>query len=236
MNSKKISLLIATTVLALILFNTSCKKDDDNNKTPTPTYPSSVKDIDGNVYQTVKIGSQVWLKENLKVTKYRNGDPIENVINDATWASKTTGAYCNYDNEVSNGHTYGRLYNWYAINDERKIAPAGWHVPTEEEWNVMINYLGGEAQAGGKLKEKTLNYWATPNYMATNTSGFTGLPGGGRNQDGVFNLKSMNGLFWTKSEYDNTFAWLRILSYDKADINKNEYYKKWGASVRLVMD
>lgn len=235
--NKKIKNLTGLMLLAIIIGVISCKKNEDNNpSTPTPTYPSTVTDIDGNVYHTVKIGNQVWLKENLKVTKYRNGDPIEYVADDAIWATKTSGTYCNYENENSNGNTYGRLYNWYAINDDRKIAPAGWHVPTEEEWKIMIDYLGGETQAGGKLKENTYNYWATPNYMATNTSGFTALPGGGRNQDGIFNSKGLNGIFWTSSEYDNTFAWLRIISYDKADINKNEYYKKWGASLRLIKD
>mgnify|MGYP000112010259 CR=1 FL=1 len=236
MKNKKNLLLSLFGIFALLLFFSSCKKDDNNNQTPTPTYPSTVTDIDGNVYHTIKIGNQVWLKENLKVTKYRNGDPIENVTSDAEWSTKNTGAYCNYENEASNGNTYGKLYNWYALNDSRNIAPAGWHVPSESEWKTMIDYLGGESQAGGKLKENSLNYWSTPNYLATNSSGFTALPGGGRNQDGIFNSKGLNGIFWTSSEYDNTFAWLRILSYDKADINKNEYYKKWGASVRLIKD
>ena len=149
----------------------------------------TVTDIDGNTYQTVKIGDQWWMAENLKVTCYRNGDAIPNITDGTTWASLSTGAYCEYNNDINNVATYGRLYNWYAVTDSRNIAPAGWHVPSDAEWKQLEMYLGmsqSEADAtgwrgtdeGGKLKEVGTMHWNSPNTGATNESGFTALPGG----------------------------------------------------------
>jgi len=132
---------------------------------------NTVTDIDGNVYNIVVIGTQTWMKENLKVTKYKNGDAIQNVTNNSTWSSLTTGAYGDYDNTPSNSTTYGRLYNWYVVNDSRGVCPTGWHVPTDLEWNTLTTYLGGESVAGGKMKSTTGWY---NNGNGTNTSGFTG--------------------------------------------------------------
>lgn len=141
--------------------------------------PPTVTDYDGNVYQTVLIGDQCWMMENLKVTHYRNGDPIPHVTDGVTWGNLTSGAYCNYNNDEGNVATYGRLYNWYAVDDSRNIAPAGWHVPSDAEWQTLVDYLGGDAVAGGKMKEAGTTHWASPNTGATNESGFTALPGGG---------------------------------------------------------
>lgn len=160
---------------------------------PAPCPP--VIDIDGNVYQIVTIGTQVWMAENLKVTHYRNGDVIPNVTDGPTWAGLTTGAYCEYDNNVASVATYGRLYNWYAAVDTRNIAPDGWHVPSDEEWKQLETYLGmsqAEADAiglrgsdeGGMLKETGTSHWDSPNTGATNESGFTALPGGHRRYGG----------------------------------------------------
>ena len=158
-------------------------------------------DIEGNHYHTIIIGDQVWTVENLNVTKYSNGDPIPNVIADSSWAILTSGAYCDYKSDPANSAIYGKLYNYYAASDTRNICPTGWHVPTEKESNTLIDYLGGNEPAGGKLKEEGLDHWTLPNEGATNESGFTALPGGFRSEyGGSFNGIGDFGLFWTASE------------------------------------
>ena len=138
-------------IAALLLIISGCKKNAGKYNTVT--------DIDGNAYHTVAIGKQVWLVENLKVTRYRNGDQIPNVSDNKQWCNLTTGAYCNYNNDANNVTTYGRLYNWYAVHDIRNIAPKGWHVATDVEWKILTDYLGGETIAGGKLKETGTTLW-----------------------------------------------------------------------------
>lgn len=142
------------------------------------TNTGTMTDQDGNLYQTVLIGNQWWMAENLKAIHYRNGDAIPNVSDSTEWVNLTTGAYSAYDNNESNAETYGYLYNWYAVDDTRNIAPEGWHIPTETEWQTLIDYLGGVSVAGGKMKEAGTIHWASPNDGATNESGFTALPGG----------------------------------------------------------
>ncbi|MBK9327803.1 MAG: fibrobacter succinogenes major paralogous domain-containing protein [Sphingobacteriales bacterium] len=139
--------------------------------------PSTVTDIDGNVYNVVKIGNQCWMKENLKTTRYNDGSAIPTGLSNTAWEATTNGAYAIYDNNAANNTTYGKLYNWYAVNTG-KLAPAGWHVPTDAEWTTLTTYLGGVRVAGGPMKATTL--WASPNVGATNSSGFTGLPAGYR--------------------------------------------------------
>jgi uncharacterized protein (TIGR02145 family) len=207
----------------------------------------TVTDIDGNVYQTVTIGTQVWMAENLKVTHYRNGNVIPNVTVGNTWSDLTTGAYCEYNNDVNNVATYGRLYNWYAVDDSRGIAPAGWHVPTDEEWKQMEMYLGmsqSEADGvgyrgtdeGGKLKETGTTHWSSPNTGATNESGFSALPGGFRYYDSTFfNIGSHAG-FWSSSEYSSGYAWFRFLTYVDSEVPRYHYDKHYGSSVRCVKD
>ncbi len=174
----------------------------------------TVTDIDGNVYQTVTIGTQVWMAENLKVTHYRNGEAIPNVTDNATWEGLTTGAYSEYDNDINNVATYGRLYNWYSVSDIRNMAPAGWHVPTDAEWKQLEMYLGmSQAQAdatgwrgtteGGKLKESGTTHWISPNTGATNESGFTGLPGGYRASNGPYTDISISASFWSSTDDDS---------------------------------
>src|SRR5665647_3709784 len=146
----KIKTMIYTVLLAGLLFPllNNCKKEATTDPDQTS---GTVTDIDGNVYHTVTIGTQVWMVENLKTTKYRNGDPIPNVTDNIAWGALTTGAYCNYNNDTNNSITYGRLYNWYAANN-RNIAPSGWHVPTVAEWTILITYVGGKSVGGDKLK------------------------------------------------------------------------------------
>jgi uncharacterized protein (TIGR02145 family) len=196
----------------------------------------TVKDIDGNTYATVKIGDQWWMAENLKVTHYRNGEIIPNVTDNSTWAGLTTGAYCEYNNDIANVAVYGRLYNWYAVDDNRDIAPAGWHVPTDAEWQILVDYLGGDAAAGGKMKDTGTVYWVIPNTGATNESGFTGLPGGIRDASGYYGSREHIASFWSSTGIDNGNAWSRHLNYYDATIYRNSRDKVSGLSVRCVKD
>ncbi len=160
------------------------------------TTGSTVTDIDGNVYNTVTIGTQNWMKENLNTSHYRNGDPIPQVTDSAQWLNLKTGAWCYYNNDPANKAIYGKLYNWYAVNDPRGLAPEGWHIPNDTEWSVIVNYLGGSTIAGGTMKS-TSKLWNSPNIGATNSSGFTGLPGGYRFSSSVF--AGIYGIWWSSS-------------------------------------
>ena len=142
----------------------------------------TVTDIDGNIYHTVTIGNQVWMKENLKTTKYKNATNIEYIGSDGlVWQLNTTGAYAWYNNDSTWKYTYGALYNWSAVNSAKGLCPAGWHVPSDAEWTILTTYLGGANIAGGKMKETSTLLWESPNTGATNKSGFTALPGGYQN-------------------------------------------------------
>jgi uncharacterized protein (TIGR02145 family) len=209
----------------------------------------TVTDIDGNVYQTVTIGTQEWMAENLKVTHYRNGDAIPNVTDDITWQGLSIGGYCNYSNDVSNVATYGRLYNWYAVTDIRNIAPDGWHVASDVEWKQLEMHLGmSQAQAdatdgrgtdeGGKLKEAGTTHWDSPNTGATNESGFSGLPAGIRSYThGTFFYIGSDAVFWTSTEFNSLFAWLRALHNSYSLVTRNCLNNKGeGFSVRCVRD
>ncbi len=206
---------------------------------------NTVTDIDGNVYNTVTIGTQVWMKENLKTTRYRNGNSIPTTLSDAQWHSTTSGAYSVYNNDPSNNITYGKLYNWYAVSDPRNIAPAGWHIPSASEWQTLINYLGGTSVAGGKLKAVSA-LWNSPNTGATNSSGFTGLPAGFRD-DGNFPgqpIVRYGGLgtvaeWWTSSLNPNPSSppVLDFAIYNSnASIFQAEDYKGVGFPVRCIKD
>jgi uncharacterized protein (TIGR02145 family) len=233
---KRIQVLLFI-VFEIILFQIiSCKKDDNNDDDNNPS-SGTVTDIDGNVYQTVTIGTQVWMKENLKVTKYRNGDPIPNVTDGLEWSNLSTGAYCDYENNPGNSATYGRLYNWYAVNDSRNIAPTGWHVPSNEEWTILTDYLGGEGIAGGKLKETGTTHWYGA-FGSTNEIGFTALPGGCRGSDssGIFIYIGKDGYWWCSTESSTGWAWLRTMHYSDSKIEKYTFNKEDGFSVRCIKD
>jgi uncharacterized protein (TIGR02145 family) len=198
---------------------------------------SNPVDADGNVYNIVTIGSQVWMVENLRTTKFRNGDPIPNITNDTLWGKLSGGAYCNYNNDLSNVETYGRLYNWYAVNDSRKIAPEGWHIASSQEWWTLINYCGGRDSAGSKLKEVGTKHWSSFNTTATNESGFTGLPGGLRTTT-IYRDIGTNGYWWCSDEYpyypnSANCGWLVF----RNDIAQVSYCgKSYGFSVRCIKD
>jgi len=196
----------------------------------------TVTDIDGNDYHTVIIGNQEWMAENLKVTKYRNGDPISNVTEFVAWSTLTTGGYCNLLNDVSKSIAYGRLYNWYAVNDSRNIAPVGWHVPTDAEWTTLTTYLGGESVAGGKMKEAGTAHWCNPNVGATNESGFTALPIGSRSYQYDFLTNCDWGLWWSATVYSESEAYNRIVFDSEIGINRVTNNKKFGFSIRCIKD
>ena len=200
-------------------------------------YDSLVTDVDGNVYHTVTIGTQTWMVENLKTTKYRNGDPIPNVTENSAWSNLKTGAYCNYNNSSSNEVVFGKLYNWYTLNDNRNVAPTGWHVATDAEWTTLTNYLGGISVAGGKLKEGGSSNWGNPNVGATNEVGFTALPGGYRaNNEEYIGLHHL-GSWWCSTESGTKYAWARGIFCDDINVDRGDYYeKKMGFSVRCVKD
>jgi uncharacterized protein (TIGR02145 family) len=200
---------------------------------PNITY-GSMTDIDGNTYKTVTIGTQTWMAENLKVTKYNDGTNIPNVTDDTEWGNLTTGAYCNYNNDQSNVATYGRLYNWYAVNTG-KLCPTGWHVPSDAEWTELTDYLGGTG-AGGKLKETGTTHWASPNTGATNETGFTALPGGDRDSNGTFDFVGYYGSWWSATEYNATNALYRLMSNDFSLVSRFGSSKEVGFSVRCVRD
>ncbi|MFZ4521489.1 MAG: fibrobacter succinogenes major paralogous domain-containing protein [Bacteroidales bacterium] len=194
-----------------------------------------VTDIDGNTYHMVTIGTQVWLRENLKTTHYRNGAAIPLVNNSATWGTLSTGAYCYFNNDPSNNQLFGKLYNWYAVNDSRKLAPAGWHVPTISEWNILYEYLGGKAVAGGKMKSTGTDYWRSPNTGASNSSGFTGYPGG--NCSGVgFTYSKNYGNFWSSDYISYYEASTAGLTYYSAAVTDDVFEPKIGNSVRCIKD
>jgi uncharacterized protein (TIGR02145 family) len=194
----------------------------------------SVMDIDGNEYQTIKIGTQIWMVENLKTTRYNDGTAIPLVTDSATWGALTTPGYCWYNNDsVSNAKSYGALYNWYTVNSG-KLAPAGWHVPSDSEWTVLSTYLGGDNVSGGKLKEAGTTHWNSPNTGATNETGFLALPGGFRYYSGTYSNQSIYGTWWSATEYEASYAWYRYLSNIDNGLRRSGDNKSSGYSVRLL--
>ncbi|MCX6230303.1 MAG: T9SS type A sorting domain-containing protein [Bacteroidetes bacterium] len=204
-----------------------------------PDCPTEITDIDGNIYSVVSIGNQCWMGENLNTTHYRNGDSIPNVTDANAWIALTTGAFCNKDNTPGNSIIYGRLYNFYSTIDPRNLCPAQWHVPSDSEWTVLENYLGGVNLTAGKLKEVGISHWLTPNVGATNEYGFTALPGGGRGCNGVFsNYGNGNyvGTWWSSSAYSTTTSWGLNFYYNESKAYMYNDSKTYGYSVRCLRD
>lgn len=184
----------------------------------------------------MQICYNTWMYKNLTVRTYRNGDSIPVVTDPTAWANLTTGAMCWYNNDSATyNNTYGVLYNWYAVNDPRGLAPAGWHIPKNTEWNILSNCLGGDAAAGGKMKD-VLALWAAPNSGATNTSGFSGLPGGLRNSDGSFGNVSVYANWWGNEESNPGNSVYRYLYYQNANLSNAVISKNAGLSIRCVKD
>ena len=236
MKTKNRIWLVLLIVIELVLIPIICCKND--NTTQPDIKPSAITDGDGNIYGKVIIGKQVWLTENLKTTKYLNGDLIEtttpavlNIQDEAT--PKYQWAYAGNEDNVA---TYGRLYTWYVIADTRNVCPAGWHVPSDVEWLTLENYLGGYAIAGGKLKETGTSHWTTPNYMATNETGFTALPNGWRHIEDIFVNFAKFGGWWSSTEYTATDAFCNYVSYKSDLVTEEIDNKKCGIAVRCLKD
>ena len=182
---------------------------------------------------TIKIGTQTWTTKNLDVTTYLNGEHIPQVQDANAWANLSTGAWCYYNNNTANGSSYGKLYNWYAINDPRGLAPIGYHIPTNAEWTILTDYLGGKEVAGGKMKSSS--GWKY-NGNGSNTSGFAGLPGGCRNNYGSFYNFGNYGCWWSSSESTANSGYYRYLFKDNGLVYWNYNYKQNGFSVRCIKD
>lgn len=186
--------------------------------------------------QEVKIGSQTWSSKNLDVAFYRNGDPIPQVTDTAIWGELKTGAWCYYENDAAMGKVYGKLYNWYAVNDPRGLAPAGWHIPSDKEWNVLENTLGGSKVAGGKMKEAGMHNWRKPNTAGDNSSGFAGLPGGNRDLDGYFEDEALFGYWWSSTMNKYVVPYNVELHFNNGDLYRTNFIGRFGFSVRCVKD
>ena len=179
----------------------------------------------------------VSMAENLKTTKYNDGTSIPQVSDATAWSNLFTGATCDYDNLPGNGSSYGKLYNWYAVYDSRNVCPTGWHVPNWGDWTSLADILGGDAVAGCKLKEIGIAHWNTPNAGATNETGFTALPGGGREASGSFTFMGRSGHWWSSTSYSYDRAYARgLASDDCAFFILNPYNKREGYSVRCIKD
>jgi uncharacterized protein (TIGR02145 family) len=213
------------------LYSASCKK---STTTTTDPVPSSVTDIDGNVYEVIKIGNQYWTTSNLRTSKYNDGTPIATGLNSSDWSSATTGAYALYNSDPLNDITYGKLYNWHAVNTG-KLAPAGFHVPSSTEWATLVNALGGSNTAGGTLKS-TSTLWNAPNTGANNSSGFNALPAGFRGTGGGYSSLGDLTYFWGSDERNSSQGEYLSLSRNMANSAMNGATKTFGYSVRLVKD
>jgi len=222
-NILKIQGIIFLTFTLLIIH--SCKKSDDN----------VITDSDGNIYTSLTIGTQIWMKENLKTTKFEDGTSIANVTDQAEWDGLTTPAYCWYNNdEAAFKVPYGALYNWYAVNTGN-LCPSGWHVSTYEDWAALIIYLDGDSAAGCKIKEAGTTHWNNPNAGATNESGFTALPGGMRGNISFWNIGIFGG-WWSYTGDPGGFDLCHYLTYDEVAVGILSYSESYGMSVRCVRD
>jgi uncharacterized protein (TIGR02145 family) len=188
------------------------------------------------VLPAIQIGTQQWMSKNLDVAFYRNGDPIPQVTDPTAWAGLTTGAWCYNNNDPIQGAKYGKLYNWYAVNDPRGLAPEGWHIPSDAEWTTLATTLGGASVAGGKMKEAGTVNWLSPNTGADNSSGWTGLPGGLRLYIGGFQSAGGSGYWWSATGANATVAWERYLGFSSAGISRSTTEKQTGVSVRCLRD
>lgn len=222
----------------------SCSEEDKEDKgtngkstaqfNPSVTY-GTMTDQEGNIYKTITVEGIIFMAENLRTTVYRDGTPIQNISDRSGWATTSEGAYCNYNNNnyTDSIATFGRLYNWYAISTG-KLAPEGWHVATNSEWVSMVEFNSGELLAGGRLKESGTAHWVSPNQGADNVSGFTALPGGTRQDDGLFGGIGYSGMWWTSTAYNNFECMGWVMRNDEASTNAFYASKESGFSVRCV--
>ncbi len=223
--------LISNPAAGLVIFNTTTNSLEIRNNSAWASLAPAVDAL-----PTIQIGTQQWMGKNLAVAFYRNGDPIPQVTDPGLWAGLTTGAWCYYNNDPILGYKYGKLYNWYAVNDPRGLAPQGWHIPSDAEWTTLANTLGGEIEAGGKMKEPGTANWTGPNTGADNSSGWAGLPGGFRNFNGPFSVVGVTGYWWSSTVNATTVAWNRNLFFTNGSLYRNIFDKRNGFSVRCLRD
>jgi len=235
----KRSLFICLAVIALISIVYVVVQNVHKKPTKVPGYLSTnsktVEDVDGNVYNTVIIGTQTWMAENLQTTKYNDGTAILLVSDGTAWNYIKTSGYCLYNNFAGYKNSFGTLYNWYTVNTG-KLCPIGWHVPDDSEWTDLITFLKGDSVAGGKLKETGTIHWRSPNTGATNESGFAALPGGTRYSHGSFYHTGYYGYWWSATKYKELHAWYRSLSFETCHIERHYKSKTVGFSVRCIKD
>ena len=197
----------------------------------------TVKDIDGNVYGTVKIGNQVWMTENLRATRYSNGDEIPYARSDRAWENEDVGMRCAFEHDDGHAEKYGQLYNWFAVADDRGLCPTGWRVPSDEDWNTMERSLGLSSVDAKQMGGRGIHGAALKSELwdGTNSSGFSGLPGGLRNTSGNFGWVGGNGYWWSASPFGNG-AWGRYLNSANGNVARNFNLRRLGFSVRCVRD
>ena len=215
-------------------YATNIKGTSYGAETSFTTLAGFIQDISGNSYRIIQVGMQVWMAENLKTTKYSYGESIQSVTDGTQWTGIVTGAFCLYDNDEENVTVYGRLYNWYAVSDSRNVCPAGWRIPTREDWITLIDNSGGESVAGIRLKETGTIYWQSPNTDASNETGFTALPGGFRGQDGTFSSICQTCFFWSSTPIGPNYAQHYILTYSDKSVILSESHKNTGGSIRCI--
>jgi uncharacterized protein (TIGR02145 family) len=254
---KKVKTLLTLFIVVVLLFSCRNKSgktykvkelsskqtvsDTSGNKKSSGLIPElqvqeKVKDIEGNEYNTIKIGDQTWMVRNLKTTRYNDGSAIPLIADGTAWAALSTPGYCWYENEASSFKpSFGALYNGYAVSTG-KLCPTDWHVPGDADWTILTTRLGGENVAGGRLKEPGTSFWVSPNTGATNESGFTALPGGLRYHDGSFHDFGFGGYWWSSTEYSAVRAWFRYMDYEYNNVFRFDNLKKNGFSVRCVRD
>ena len=237
---KKNNLILGTFLAFTAILYSSCGASSSSDSTSTVKVEdsTSTEKVEGSTESTesgavVTIGSQVWTSKNLDVSTYRNGDVIPQVQDQNAWANLTTGAWCYYDNDASNGTKYGKLYNWYAVKDARGLAPKGFHIPSDAEWTILTDYLGGKKAAGTKMKSGS-GWYANGN--GTNSSGFAGFPGGARDRDGRFGEVGSYGGWWGATEDNSNSAWNRDLYYIFDEVNLYHYERQYAFSVRCLGD
>jgi uncharacterized protein (TIGR02145 family) len=227
-----------------VLVVTSCLNSNNGAGLITTQVDSAqVVDIDGNIYTPIKIGHQTWLKENLKTTRFRNGDSIRHLVQPSQWAETVEPAYSFYNDDTNLIHDYGLLYNWYVVNDPRGVCPAGWRMPADSDWTELSMTFGGPTEAGAALKEAGFNHWIQMGVSATNVSGFSGLPGGHRTEEGAYERLQTYAFFWSADHYDGTAcAEGQICAHECSLQGETSYFlqdwgfKKRGMSVRCIKE
>ncbi len=239
-----------TNVLIITFLIIGCKKKSITTKVVSKNDKTNivgkngngVTDIDGNNYKTVIIGNQEWMAENLKVTRYNDASSISNVTNDTEWQNINYGAWSIYNNDNNYNATYGKLYNFYAVNSSSNlnVCPTGWHVPSDNEWTILTDYLGGDTVAGGKMKEVGIEHWKSPNVNATNSSLFNGIPSGFRGSgyngsvDKSYYALGVYSYWWSSTMDSSNIGWLRGISNENASIIRFKLYGFLGFSIRCL--